>query len=249
MNVHRIVVGLDLAPQSRSALAAAAALAQELDAELEAHFVESDDLHRLAALPFAREMGFSTASWRPMDTAALARSLEAGARDARRVLATLAQPRAFRWSLRVARGTVTEQLIAAAAPFDIAVIGIARWGPEALRLAAAAPIALFVLRAGPATRGPLVALCPTGAEPGQSLPLLCSLAHAVKAQLTILVMGSDLARSGEWCLEASAVLESLARRANFEILGDTGAETLQAALKRLAPCAIAVVTPAPSPPP
>ena len=54
MKARRIVVGLGPAPQSRAALEAAAAIARLLDAELDALFVESEALLRLAGLPSAR---------------------------------------------------------------------------------------------------------------------------------------------------------------------------------------------------
>ena len=244
VKIRRIVVGLDIAPHSRSALAAAAALAGELDAELEALFVESDELHRLAALPFARELGFSSASVRRIDPAALERSLQAHAREARRVLTALAVPRAIRWSFRVARGSVAGQLLAAAGA-DLKVVGISSWDPEALQLAQDAPTTLLVLPQAGRARGPLAAICPVAVAPEQAISLVCSLANAVGDGLSILVVGEDVADAGRWCEEAAALLRRQGRRAELEIVRNGQPEAMKAALERLAPRILAIVAPPP----
>jgi nucleotide-binding universal stress UspA family protein len=243
VNIRRIVVGLDIAPHSRPALAAAAALAGELDAELEALFVESDELHRLAALPFARELGFSTATSRGIDPAALEHSLRAHVEEARRALAALAAPLAVRWSLRVTRGSVTEEILTASAGADLAIVGIARWDPEALRLAGNAPASLLVLPRAAKAGGPLVAICPVDVAPERSIPLVCSLANAAGDGLTILAVGADVASAAAWCEKAGELLRLKGRRAQLEIVRDGQAEALKTALDRLAPSALAILAP------
>ena len=174
VKIRRIVVGLDFAPHSQPALAAAAMLAGDLDAELDALFVESEELHRLAGMPFARETGHATAAARPIDPAALERSLRAHADEARRALTALAGPRALRWTLRVTRGSVTEEVLAASLDADLAIMGVPGWSAQALRLATGAPSTLLVLPPSGRVRGPLVAICPVevGAGPGRLPPVL-----------------------------------------------------------------------------
>jgi len=245
VKIRRIVVGLDIAPHSRSALAAAASLAGELDADLEAVFVESDELHRLAGLPFARELGHSSASARRIDPAALERSLRAHADEARRALTALAGPRAVRWSLRVTRGSVTEEVRAAATGADLTIVGISRWGPEAMRLAREAPVTLVVLSGGGSARGPLAVICPVTVAPEPAVSLACSLARAIGEGLTILAVGDDVEEAARWCAEAAALLARLGRKASLEIVRDWQAEALEVALERLAPRAVAIVAPTP----
>ena len=247
MKIRRIVVGLDTAPHSRSALAAAACLADELDADLEALFVESEELHRLAGLPFARELGHSTASVRRFDPASLERSLQAHADEARRALTALAVPRALRWSLRVTRGSVTEEVLAASTGADLTVLGVARWGPEEMRFAQEAPATLVVLTREGARHGPLVAIVPITIAPGQAVTLVRSLANAIGDGLTVLAVGADLETAGAWCAQAAELLERQGRKASLEIVREGQPEALQAALDRLAPRAVAIVTPAPTP--
>jgi len=243
VKIRRIVVGLDFAAHSQPALAAAAMLAGDLDAELDALFVESEELHRLAGMPFARETGHASAAARPIDPAALERSLRAHAEEARRALAELAGPRALRWSLRVTRGSVTEEVRAASLDADLAVMGVPGWSAQAVRLAAGAPSTLLVLPTSGRLRGPLVAICPVEVLPAQAIPLLGSLADAVGDGLTILVVGGELAEATRWCEEAARLLQERRRRAQFEIVRDGQPEALEAALKRLAPRALAVVAP------
>lgn len=243
MKIRRIVVGLDTAVHSRPALAAAAALAGELGAELEALFVESEEMHGLARLPFAREMGFPSAAMRPIDTAALERALEAHARAARRALTVLAERRSLRWSLRVARGCLSGELLAASGNADLAVVGVARWGPGDLRLARDAPTTLLVLPPSGRFRGPLAAICPVAVPPEHAIGLVASLASAVGDGFTILVVGDDLAVAGSWCEKAGDLLRRLDRRGTLEIVRDSQPEALQAALERLAPRAVAIVAP------
>lgn len=241
MRIRRIVVGLDSAPQGRRALAAAALLAGALDAELEALLVESDELHRLAGLPFAREVGTSSAAARRIDPAALARALQAQAREARHALARLAAPRAVRWTLRVTRGEATSELVAASAQADLTVVGIPRWGPEAMRLARDAPVSLLVLPGSGRYSGPLVAIVPVAIAPERALAVLDPIAGAVGDGLTLLAIADDLAAAGPWCAKAGDLLRRQGRRAQIEIVREGQPEALQAALERLAPRAVAIL--------
>jgi nucleotide-binding universal stress UspA family protein len=246
MRIRRIVVGLDFAPHSRPALEAAASLAGELDAELEALFVESDELHRMAGLPFAREVGVGSAFSRPIDPAAIERALEAHAREARRAIAELAGARSLRWTLRVTRGSVTEEIVAASTADDLTVIGISRWGPESLHFAHGAPATLLVLPQSGRFRGPLAAVCPVAVDPARAVELLLPLSSAVGDGLTVLVTTEDIEAAKPWCGRASALLRERDRRADLEIVRESQPEALQAALERLAPRAVAILS---APPP
>ena len=59
-SIKRILVALDASAANRTALQTAALLASELQAELQALFVEDINLLRLAELPFAREVVFGS---------------------------------------------------------------------------------------------------------------------------------------------------------------------------------------------
>ena len=113
-----------------------------------------------------------------------------------------------------------------------------------MRLAAGAPSTLLVLPPSGRVRGPLVAICPVAVVPDQAVSLLCSLANAVGDGLTVLVVGGKLAQAKRWCEDATRLLQDRRRRAQLEIVRDGQPEALEAALKRLAPRALAIVAPA-----
>ena len=146
MRVRRIIVGLDAAaPLNRAALEAAVALAERAEAELVGLFVENVELLHLAALPFAREVGYPSATSREFDVARMERALRALAFDAERLLGSVAGRGPVRWSFRVTRGVLAAELLAAAREADLLLIcsahgGVAT-GPPAVQIVSAASAA------------------------------------------------------------------------------------------------------------
>lgn len=132
---RRIVVLLDASAPGRAALEAAAARAAELDAELVAVFVEDADLLHLAGMPFAREIGFPSATRHELEVPAMERKLRQRAEEARLSVAGLARRRPLQWSFQVARGVLTEEILAAAAEADLIVEALCGCERAALQLA------------------------------------------------------------------------------------------------------------------
>jgi nucleotide-binding universal stress UspA family protein len=126
VRIRRILVALDASRQSEAALAAAARLAEELEAELLGMFVEDVNLLRLAALPFAREIGHATARARRLEDVDMARALRAQAARAEQALADTMAGRRVPWSFRVARGQVAAVLLEAAQEADLVALGVTR---------------------------------------------------------------------------------------------------------------------------
>jgi hypothetical protein len=112
VKVRRVVVRLD--SRERAALRAAAALAAELEAELLGLFVEDPDLLSFAALPFARELCFTSATQRALDRPAMERSLRALAAELERACAAAMRGAAVPWAFRSTRGSLAAGLLAAA---------------------------------------------------------------------------------------------------------------------------------------
>ena len=144
MKIRRIIIGLEPAPRSRATLEAAARLAAQLEAELVGLFVENINLLHFAALPFAREVGFASASRRALDLEGMERSLRGLAREARQMLAAVAGRVPVRWSFRVARGTAAGELLAAAADADLVIVNVNVEGNDGLEHATT----IRVVRAG-----------------------------------------------------------------------------------------------------
>ena len=103
------------APGSAGAPEAVAHLAQELQAELLGLFIEDVELLRFAALPFAAEVGFPSASRRAIDVGALERQMRVQARALEGALAAVLGPAPAGWSFRVARATPASAVEAALA--------------------------------------------------------------------------------------------------------------------------------------
>jgi nucleotide-binding universal stress UspA family protein len=103
-------------------LSTAAALARNLQAQLAGLFVEDIDLLRLATLPFTREVGGASGIVRAIELPEVERTLKRQAEHARQSLAKVAQKLQLPWSFEVARGTLLDEVLAAAAA-DFVVTG------------------------------------------------------------------------------------------------------------------------------
>jgi hypothetical protein len=103
------------APGSAGAPEAVARLAQELQAELLGLFIEDVELLRLAAFPFAAEVGFPSASRRMIDVGTLERQMRTQARALEEALAAVLGPAPAGWSFRVERATPASAVEAALA--------------------------------------------------------------------------------------------------------------------------------------
>jgi len=160
MRVRRVVVALEPVPCSAALLEAAVEVAGRLEAELVGLFVENVELLHLAGLPFAHEVGCSSATRRPLDVAAMERALRAAADEAQRRVAAAAARAPVRWSFRVTRGAFAAELMAAAETQDLVVAGRARptalpgvrvvqaGAPDELTAALREPVAGAVVLAG-----------------------------------------------------------------------------------------------------
>jgi nucleotide-binding universal stress UspA family protein len=105
--VRRIAVACDAACDISMAVEEAAALAGRLNATLHGVFFEDENLYRLAALPFGRQMTLSPAvseSFSGADLEKLSSALGAGMR---RALAEAAAQRGLEWSFGVVRDLPT----------------------------------------------------------------------------------------------------------------------------------------------
>lgn len=121
----RILLTCDASPLGEAALDAAVALARQLDSELAGLFVENVNLLRMAALPFASEVGLSGARTRRVDTGELERSLRQQAQQVRDALSRAAQTLRVPWSFQVVRGSMLESVLDAMRDADLAVFGYA----------------------------------------------------------------------------------------------------------------------------
>jgi nucleotide-binding universal stress UspA family protein len=117
--IRRVLVALDAASSGAAAVESAARLAALLGAELHGLFVEDIDLLRLAALPFAQEVAFSSAAERRIEVSAVEALFRVKVEERRQSLAVAAQGAGARWSFHVVRG----RIIDAAAEADLLFLG------------------------------------------------------------------------------------------------------------------------------
>jgi nucleotide-binding universal stress UspA family protein len=126
-SIKRILVALDASPSSLVIIEAAVELASRFQAELIGIYVEDINLLRLSEMPFAREIGHYSASLRSFNNPEVKRQLRAHKRWVHQALARKAGQANIHWSLRVARGIISAELLAAALDADLVILGKAGW--------------------------------------------------------------------------------------------------------------------------
>ena len=212
---RRILIGLDASPASMAALHAALRLAAELDAEIEALYVEDANMLRFAGLPFTRVVDAYSPGPRSVETADLERALRLRAQRMRRLLADTAGPR-ISWSFRVVRGDVEREMLAAARDADLLTLGFVGDRPTggrgagslARRAAREAPRSVLLSQraragAGPMDSGPVVLCLDGGPEGDTALATAASLARAHGRTLTVVCFGDPQSKRAQR-LEAPA---------------------------------------------
>lgn len=122
MKVARIVAALHPRRPIGTQVDVLAKHALAMNAEVVGLFVEDIDMLRFAAMPFACEIGTASARRRTTDVAAVERYMADRAAELRQTLGRVLDHTTVVWSFRVARGTVPEQLLAAAVEQEGAVL-------------------------------------------------------------------------------------------------------------------------------
>ncbi len=221
--IRRLVVLADASPRSRAALEAAADLASRHGAELVGLFVEDEDLLRIARMPFAREVGSTSATTRPMDPRQMERLLRAQAGEIRRFLASLENRFALRCSLRVARGQAVAEVLAVAGPEDLLVVQRRGWaalrgGPGAIarRLVEEPRLTVMVLPGSqPRATQPVLALFEDRETGPRSLEVASFLARSDSRGLTVLLppqaegAGEELSRAASRWLDRHGLVAEI----------------------------------------
>lgn len=162
--IKRILVAIDASPNSLAALETAARYASRFQAELVGIFVEDINLVRLSEMPFACEMGYYSATRRPLDYSEVIRQMRVQARWAQRAIELLAERANISWSFRTVRGLVASELLTAATEADILILGKTGWsrkrnlGSTARVIIAQPPRQAMVLQAGVDLERPILVI-------------------------------------------------------------------------------------------
>ncbi len=225
-----LLLALDASRGGESAMTAAVRLAARLGAEVEGLFVEDDNLVRAAGLPCSRLVRITSARLEEFTPETMARDLRLQARAARRALAEAAERGNIRWSFRVARGMVSDQILAAAPASEMVVLGRAtdgsrlgpRLGSTARRLAAEAPAVLFA--GSGRTAGPVLADF-TGSGPSRRALMLAAKLARPEDGLIVLLSGDQASET-----EAKRILEEVDLAVRYRALKGMGLTTLELAV-------------------
>jgi len=136
----RIVVSFNATPAGEAALEAAVGLAAALNAEIAGLFVEDVGLMRMAALPFTRELGLTSALVRPIETDDIERALRLEAEQTRALLASAAAALNLRWSFQVVRGHSVNAVFEFGEGCTLVVLGPTSGGAASWRFRPSAPL-------------------------------------------------------------------------------------------------------------
>ncbi|MGE5240415.1 MAG: universal stress protein [Bacteroidota bacterium] len=237
-SIRRILVALDASVSSLATLEAAVALASHLEAELIGLFVEDVNLLNLAALPFAREVGFPSARRRRLGSLEMERSLRAQASRAQAALIAAAERQSVRCSFRVVRGEVTAQVLEAATEVDLLALGMGR--PRAWRasstsrvIASSASRPVLLLTPGTPVGPPIASVYDGSAESARALLLARRLAQTESATLTVLVVARDADDAQRLRQQAAGHLAGSGLAVDYVTLMDAdAADVAQAARRR-----------------
>ncbi|MDX1688811.1 MAG: universal stress protein [Candidatus Promineifilaceae bacterium] len=223
--IRRILVALDTSTHSMAALQAAANLAATLQAELRGLFVEDVNLLRLAALPFAREVRWTTASRRTLDEEEMERELQLRASQARRALAYAAEQAEAEWSFRVVRGVVSKEVLEAALDADLLSLGRASrtrasrvpLGSTARAAAGKAPGAVLLARMGADLEQPIIVTYDGSPPAERALAAAARMSQANGSNLIVLIM-ADPDEAPQLAEEAHDYLEPRVPHAEYRNL-------------------------------
>ena len=164
--VWRILVALDVSRDSLTALGAAFDLASALPGEVSGLFIEDARLLAVGSLPFAREVGSLSGTRQPIGSADIERCFRAIENTARGAIAEAGRRSKVRFSFRVGRGDVPEEILAAATDADMVVIGKAGWsigayrkpGSTCLAILSRSRVPVLVLEQGTTLAPPILAV-------------------------------------------------------------------------------------------
>lgn len=235
--IRRILLAVDACDAPMAELESLARLAQVLDAELQTLFVEDTDLLRLAALPFAREVGLASAARRSLQGPDLEHALHAQARRAQTALARLAEQSGMRWSFQVARGQLQAQLTQAMLATDLITVTLGGEPVQLLRrravvrsLMTTTSQPMLVLPAGSRLQPPYLAVFDGSPAAERTLRLARQLAGEQGAAIRILLVTARQAVEG-LRHTAEAALGDVNLSVRYRVASTCTAETLIRAVR------------------
>lgn len=237
--IRRILYAADALIQRPAELESLLRLAAQLDAELYGLFVEDTNLHRLAGLPFAREVRAASAATRSLGPAEIERGLRAQAALARETLVAHAARHKVRWSFQVTRGQWATQVRAAALATDLVAMTFSAGALAGLTQVAAtietamhgAPCPLLMLPPGAGIHPPFVVVYDGSPASAHALQLAALFAQAESAGVTVLLAAMESSVLPRLQAEVEALLAGTRVTAQYPVLLRADAVTIARALR------------------
>jgi nucleotide-binding universal stress UspA family protein len=237
--IRRILLALEAGNGDQASMEAASRLAAQLDAELHGLFVEDINLIRLAELPFAREIGFTSATTRQLQAADIERSLRSQALRAQQSLATCAARLQVRWTFQVARGEVSATVTKAALQADLVVVahGLRQiqsgYLPSLLEGAFESIVCpLLVLPPSSAVTPPVAVLFDGSPQSVRALQLAAQLGARDNHEFRLYVVASGPKQSAQLEAQAMAEMKDSGVQIQVRQLAMTGPSELASILNR-----------------
>lgn len=195
ITIRRILVALDASPHSDAALEAAVKLAALLRAEVIGLFVEDIMLIETAELPLIREVSRFTRVPRQVSRRHIEHQYRAQARRLEERLRLSAERARVTWSFHTARGTVTVEIVGAAAESDLITLGKTGRSPAGRKRIGSTVRAILqeargpalILREGMRLRHPVVVLYDGSPSAQAALSLAAQLSRVDEQHLTVLI--------------------------------------------------------------
>lgn len=188
--LRRIMLALDALNCETPLIEAAARIAAKLEAELDALFVEDDDVYTVADLPFAREISLSSAREHEISGKRVEQTLRGLSRDAEQRFGAVIRSRRLRGHFEVRRARRQDVLSDAALHVGLLLLQPRERTFVRLRVVDERPARVFVL-------------CAATPASHRALELGARLAHADHGLLEVVVAGGlgaplqgDLERTG-----------------------------------------------------
>lgn len=238
--IKRILVALDASQTNRTALQAAASLATQLQAELQALFVEDVNLLRLAELPFAREMVFGSREGRRITLANMERQIQQQATQLRSFVETLARQQQLKVDFKVLRGHISNELCLAAQQMDLLILGkntqllqqSLKLGSVSQDVLAAVNCNVLLLQHGAVIARPVAVLFDGSETSQRALQLAIQLAHSDHEQLNVFYPAVSTQRQQQLRTQVEHLTKPLGIEVGEVLLAsNTSDALLQASLK------------------
>lgn len=239
-SIKRILVAVDASDANRTALLAATSLATQLQAELQALFVEDVNLLRLAELPFAREMVFGSRVGRRITLANMEQQIQQQATQLRRFVESLALQQQLKVDFKVLRGNISNELCLAAQQMDLLILGkntqllsqSLKLGRVAQDVLAAVNCNVLLLQHGAVIERPIAVLFDGSETSQRALQLAIQLAHSDHDQLKIFYPAVSAQRQQQLRVLVEHLTQPLGIEVGEVVLeSNTSAALLQASVK------------------